>query len=588
MKVLGRLPKAPGTHWRCRWGARYNHTRRPALEPTVSAAPATSTSTASALRQPVTPRSPDGGAVPPVPSSKALDSLPFYSQYPLDRHAEWRRDELRLDELFARPDAKLLPLLRDRVLTRPAASSSSSSAAEGSAEGPATPAPPLPSHPAAPGGSSLLHPVLLCPASAHAELAAAGPARVFLGTDADGAPYFAAAVPSAAAAEQLAAANPGSSWASARAAGPDMSPGDAALCAVASGMMVWHSSNGFSAATGAPMVAASGGFARRPADAAGGGRGGGGSTYPRIDPAVIMLVRSADGGYALLGRKAEWPTDRYSTLAGFLDAGEPLEAAVAREVAEEAGVGVDLASVSYPAAAPATGFDLLPLSGRNAALDVGLFKEEVQEVMGPLQALQWPAADEDELADVRWFHRDWLRAVFASPAGAATVPGAGRFNIPGPYSLAYRLITSWVGARPGAAAAAAGAADSWVGDSIPQVLISGSGTFKYVLMRLWDPSAENGGGRSKLLVWGDTRAPYHNDVLQKAKAMARPLGLQVTPLGGGRMRHEPEAGPGGVRLEVYGYSAAFGPAPHELVAALVHRWYPLYDRQSITVSYEGY
>lgn len=58
----------------------------------------------------------------------------------------------------------------------------------------------------------------------------------------------------------------------------------------------------------------------------------------------------------------------------------------------------------------------------------------------------------------------------------------------------------------------------------PQVLI-GEGTFKYVLARLWDPRPESeGGGRSKLLVWGDPRAPYHNDLLQKAKQMAQRYG----------------------------------------------------------------
>lgn len=55
-------------------------------------------------------------------------------------------------------------------------------------------------------------------------------------------------------------------------------------------------------------------------------------------------------------------------------------------------------------------------------------------------------------------------------------------------------------------------------------------------------------------------------------------------LGGGRIRHDPQAR----AIDVYGYSAAFGPAPHELAAALLARWYPLYDKDNITVSYEGY
>ena len=62
--------------------------------------------------------------------------------------------------------------------------------------------------------------------------------------------------------------------------------------------------------------------------------------YPRTDPATIMLVHDG-AGRALLGRKAEWPPRRYSTLAGFVEPGESLEAAVAREVLEESGVRVD-------------------------------------------------------------------------------------------------------------------------------------------------------------------------------------------------------------------------------------------------------
>ncbi len=58
-----------------------------------------------------------------------------------------------------------------------------------------------------------------------------------------------------------------------------------------------------------------------------------------------------------------------------------------------------------PAAAGAAGFDLLPLAGRRAALDVGLFAEEVEGVLRALQGMQWPMAEEDEMQDVRW----WVR-----------------------------------------------------------------------------------------------------------------------------------------------------------------------------------
>jgi NAD+ diphosphatase len=61
--------------------------------------------------------------------------------------------------------------------------------------------------------------------------------------------------------------------------------------------------------------------------------------FPRIDPAIIVLV--VDDGEALLGRQAAWPSGRYSTIAGFVEPGESLEDAVAREVLEETGIRVD-------------------------------------------------------------------------------------------------------------------------------------------------------------------------------------------------------------------------------------------------------
>jgi phosphohistidine phosphatase len=110
------------------------------------------------------------------------------------------------------------------------------------------------------------------------------------------------------------------------------------------------------------------------------------------------------------------------------------------------------------------------------------------------------------------------------------------------------------------------------------------GVAKYVLMRLRDQRC----GRSKLLVWAATAAAYHNHIYQHAKGEVRrlcPSGmLQLDVLGGGRIEHYPDQGV----LSVYGYSAAFGPAPHELAAAVLRQWYPFYGSKGISVSYEGY
>jgi len=72
--------------------------------------------------------------------------------------------------------------------------------------------------------------------------------------------------------------------------------------------------------------------------------------------------------------------------------------------------------------------------------------------------------------------------------------------------------------------------------------------------------------------------------MQAAHAHADCLGLQVDVLGGGRMHHEPQRR----TLSIYGYSSAFGAAPHEVTAALVRRWRPFYSPSDVRVSYEGY
>ncbi len=113
-------------------------------------------------------------------------------------------------------------------------------------------------------------------------------------------------------------------------------------------------------------------------------------------------------------------------------------------------------------------------------------------------------------------------------------------------------------------------------------------------------------------------AGYHMDVFRSAKTLAKRLGLQVEPLGGGRIQYissvtvqQQQEQPGGGdsvppsvqwaaavagsdgtvggstngRCLIYGYSGAFGPAPHEVAAAIVRRWHPFTD---VAISYEGY
>ena len=130
--------------------------------------------------------------------------------------------------------------------------------------------------------------------------------------------------------------------------------------------------------------------------------------FPRIDPAIIVLVQ--DGERALLGRQAGWPARRYSTVAGFVEPGESLEDAVAREVEEE--TGVRIVSARYDSSQPWPFPSSLMLGFR------------AQAVPGSVVRLS------GELEDARWFSREQLRA------GEALAPPS--------HSISWRLISGWL------------------------------------------------------------------------------------------------------------------------------------------------
>jgi NAD+ diphosphatase len=126
--------------------------------------------------------------------------------------------------------------------------------------------------------------------------------------------------------------------------------------------------------------------------------------FPRLAPAVITLVER-DDGRALLARNARWPQEMYSCLAGFVEPGETIEAAVQREVAEEVGIEVD--SLRYYGSQPWP-FPHSLMLGFHARYAGG-------EI----------TCDDREIAEARWF-----------TAGALP-------NLPGPISIARRLIDDW-------------------------------------------------------------------------------------------------------------------------------------------------
>ena len=130
-------------------------------------------------------------------------------------------------------------------------------------------------------------------------------------------------------------------------------------------------------------------------------------SFPRIDPAVIVLV--ADGDRALLGRQSSWPAGRYSTIAGFVEPGESLEDAVAREVLEETGVKVR--DTAYHSSQPWPFPSSLMLGFTATAVPGSVPRRS------------------DELEDVRWFSRAAI--------------AAGEILLPPATSISHRLVAEW-------------------------------------------------------------------------------------------------------------------------------------------------
>jgi NAD+ diphosphatase len=203
-------------------------------------------------------------------------------------------------------------------------------------------------------------------------------------------------------------------WADLRTAGADLDARDAGLFTEALALANWHRSHGYSPRTGVPTVPGRGGWVRYPEGAE--DESSGEHVFPRTDPAVIVgVIDPADR--LLLASNANWPADRFSVLAGFVEPGESLEAAVAREVAEESGIRVR--GVRYLGSQP------WPFP---ASVMVGFLAEADPD--GPLT----PVADGIEIREVRWFTRDELAAAVADGLG-----------LPGPTSIARAIIEHWYG-----------------------------------------------------------------------------------------------------------------------------------------------
>jgi NAD+ diphosphatase len=185
---------------------------------------------------------------------------------------------------------------------------------------------------------------------------------------------------------------------------------DAAMLATARQMFEWRRRHRHCASCGQPSVAFDGGWKRVcPACQA--------EHFPRTDPVVIMLA--THDGKALLGRQAAWPSGMFSALAGFLEPGESIEEACARELKEEA--GLKTAKVTYHSTQP------WPYP---SSLMIGLIAEVEDEDATP---------DQTELSEVRWFTKPEMRDLLAGKLTGTFAPGR--------MAIAHQLIKSWAEAE---------------------------------------------------------------------------------------------------------------------------------------------
>ena len=218
----------------------------------------------------------------------------------------------------------------------------------------------------------------------------------------DGIPRFAHIDPQAVAARR---------WAELMTLLDGLSPGEAGVYATARSVLDWHARHRFCANCGTKTAPHHAGWARLCPHC-------GTEHYPRTDPVVIMLAEYQDR--VLVGRQPTFAPGRYSALAGFVEVGESIEEAVARELREEAGVVAT--SVRYVASQP------WPFPSQ---LMVACIAQVADDAI---------TLDMTELEDAKWVDRLEVEAALRGDAGAV-------FGAPPRYAIANSLFNAWLAER---------------------------------------------------------------------------------------------------------------------------------------------
>lgn len=241
------------------------------------------------------------------------------------------------------------------------------------------------------------------------ELAGPEPLVVFLGINKRGKSLFAADVSGLKNAENHPALKGFGAFEELRglAMAGEITPSELAILAQGKSMIDWHQRHGFCSVCGTRTEMAEAGYKRAcPSCKA--------EHFPRTDPVVIMLATHGDTCF--LGRQKIWPKGMFSALAGFIEPGESIEEAVARELHEEAGLST--ASVSYHSTQPWP-YPSSLMIGCMAVAENDTFK-----------------IDGIELSEGRWFSRAEVKAVLAGK-------GDGSFWMPPPFAIAHQLVKTF-------------------------------------------------------------------------------------------------------------------------------------------------
>ncbi len=315
-----------------------------------------------------------------------------FTSLAIDRAARRRRDEAWVAERLEDPTARFLPVWESKVLITGISDIA---------------------------GDSSPRAVWLRPEEAEACLGAAE-SVILLGVDEEGhgqrpgdrkhpLAYFALGLPTGDESPPAGLASMGA-FRRLRAVAALLDRESAALLAYAKAMVHYHHQHQFCGRCGTPTVSREGGFVRVCTNARCGHH-----DFPRTDPAIIVLVSS--GERCLLGRQPTWPENFYSIIAGFVEPGESLEAAVAREVWEETGIRVK--EVRYHASQPWPFPRSLMIGFTATAKSTAIH------------------LNDGELADARWLSREEIARELKQ----------GTLRLPSSISISRRLIEAWFDAE---------------------------------------------------------------------------------------------------------------------------------------------